>query len=885
MNYPVWVIPSVGGSLPIAVISILHVYVAHFAVGGGLFLVLSEIKGLRENSPQILEYTKRHAKFFLLLTMVFGGVTGVGIWFIIALVHPQATSALIHSFVFGWATEWVFFVGEIVALFVYFYTFGRMGKRNHLIVGWLYFVFAWLSLFVINGIVAFMLTPGAWIGSQDFWAGLFNPSFLPSLFFRTALAFMLAGLFGFLTAATLKEQRVRETMVRYCARWLAIPILLMPLFSFWYLNAIGGPSKALILKGSPEIVPFAKTFIWVLPLLFLGGLAMAVRMRPAIKRPLAFLLVLLGLAYMGSFEWIREAARRPYVISHHLYSNSVMVSQQEAINREGMLSRAKWVRHRDPSGKDALASGRELFNLQCLSCHSVGGILNDILPRTAKFGLFGMDAMLDGLGKINTYMPPFMGTLAERKALALYVVKGLHGRSQTRAAPPALPQLPLTIPDFNEAQSAYVLLAWSNLGMHCMSDNSRYFVASPPGNTLYAQLIKRGETPEIVTEGVAVTFRVEPGFERPSQQVDFWKHAKALLGRDLKPDTGLDGKGMAGNMDPDTDQGTFVAKRIPVVPYSATGAFNPYPLFTIEAKDKQTGKVLASTQCVAPVSTEMGCRNCHGGPWRKPGTAGLSNETARDILKVHDRMNRTRLLASADEGRPRMCQNCHGDPALGAKGKPSLLNLSAAIHGLHANYLTKRGAAACNSCHPSSAGSRTQCFRGIHARKGITCISCHGTLEDHALSLLKAEQQAGKPGAGRLMRHLRPRQVAGPDRIRPRTPWVNEPDCLSCHVGHQQPKAGASAFNKWTRSADELVRMRTGEAGIRCLACHGSTHALYPARNPYGKDRDNLQPLQYQKTPYPIGANKDCKVCHTIDMEEEMHHPNILRMFRNTRIK
>jgi hypothetical protein len=40
--------------------------------------------------------------------------------------------------------------------------------------------------------------------------------------------------------------------------------------------------------------------------------------------------------------------------------------------------------------------------------------------------------------------------------------------------------------------------------------------------------------------------------------------------------------------------------------------------------------------------------------------------------------------------------------------------------------------------------------------------------------------------------------------------------------------------------------------------------------------------MQYQKNPYPIGANKNCRVCHTVDMEDEMHHPNSLRMVRNT---
>ncbi|MEZ5072216.1 MAG: hypothetical protein R2751_14960 [Bacteroidales bacterium] len=87
-----------------------------------------------------MEYTRRHTWFFLLLTMIFGGISGVGIWFIIALVNPAATSSLIHTFVFGWAIEWVFFIEEIVALLIYHYRFGKMDERSHRILGWLYFI-------------------------------------------------------------------------------------------------------------------------------------------------------------------------------------------------------------------------------------------------------------------------------------------------------------------------------------------------------------------------------------------------------------------------------------------------------------------------------------------------------------------------------------------------------------------------------------------------------------------------------------------------------------------------------------------------------------------------------------------------------------------------
>jgi hypothetical protein len=59
---------------------------------------------------------------------------------------------------------------------------------------------------------------------------------------------------------------------------------------------------------------------------------------------------------------------------------------------------------------------------------------------------------------------------------------------------------------------------------------------------------------------------------------------------------------------------------------------------------------------------------------------------------------------------------------------------------------------------------------------------------------------------------------------------------------------------------------------LTCPACHGAAHALYPALNPYGRDRDNLQPLQYQKLARTLGAAKNCKVCHTVDMDDAAHH-------------
>ena len=195
MNYPVWDV-AFGAGLLIAIVAILHVFVSHFAVGGGLFLVLTERKARRKNDAALLGWLKAHTKFFVLVTVVFGAISGVGIWFTIGLISPTATSNLIHIYVWGWAIEWVFFFIEITAALLYLYGWDKLEPRLHMWYGWIYFIAAYLSLVIINGIITFMLTSGSWIENHQFWRGFFNPTYFPSLAFRTAIALALAGIYA-----------------------------------------------------------------------------------------------------------------------------------------------------------------------------------------------------------------------------------------------------------------------------------------------------------------------------------------------------------------------------------------------------------------------------------------------------------------------------------------------------------------------------------------------------------------------------------------------------------------------------------------------------------------------------------------------------------------
>ncbi len=878
MNYPIWQLDFAGGGLLIAVIATVHVYVSHFAVGGGLFLVLTEMMGIRKNDSGIIEYVHKHSRFFLLLSMVFGAVTGVAIWFTIALLSPAATSVLIHHFVFGFAAEWVFFLIEIVALFIYYYTFGRMNDRQHVQIGWIYFISAWMSLFIISGIIDFMLTPGQWIVDHDFWSGFFNPTFWPALFFRTCLALIFAGLFGLITSTAIAERELRRTMIRYCALWLLLPFVVLFPSTVWYRAALPPELFDMIFRTAPALQVFIKGFMFVSALIVFGGLLTIIGRPRAMMRPLAFVLLVIGLIYMGTFEFTREGGRRPYILRNYMYSTAILKKDLPEIQKNGILAAARWATEKKITATNHLKAGRELFTLLCLPCHSLGGPLNDIKPLIKKFSSDGMEAMLTGMGKLNGYMPPFAGNEKEKSALAEFLSREInkHPEKKTELA---LEETPVNIPPFDPEAAEYVLVAWSRMGMRMISDAGRYFSLMPPGTDLSAQLIKRGETPEIITEGVTLNYDIEPGFENPSDHVAFWETADVLFGTSLARNSGLSGNGLRGTMAVKPD-GAFAASQIPVVPYPDRGGFQPYPRITVNASN-QDGDIIATTTVVAPVSTEMGCKNCHGGPWRVDNRAGISDETALDILKTHDKISHTDLYQKARAGKPILCQDCHADSALPTKSDPNRLNLSAAIHGFHATCLSGKEADACAACHPSAPTGATRSLRGIHQTIGLDCTNCHGSMEDHTLSLLKAEQKNGKKRATILAGYLTPRAVDSIDEIHPRIPWHQQPDCLNCHIDFEEPDTD-SAFNSWTEGKEALYHNRKEESEqIFCAACHNSPHAIYPTENPYGQHRDNVQPMQYQNMPLPLGANRNCKMCHTVDMEDEMHHSNMLREFRN----
>ena len=238
MHYPFWYVPALTSPMLIAIIAVIHIFVAMYAVGGGIILAYETAWSYRNNHRELLDYLKSHTWFFILLTVVFGAITGVGIWWIIGLASPLATEELIHIFVFGWAIEYVMFILEIVSAFIFFYYWGRLAPKTHAAIGWIYASAAWISLVLITGITAFQLHPGSYLEHGGFWRAFLNPQFVPQTFARTGGSLLLASLYMYLHSAfTLRDKlELRMRVGRHVAKWsMAGAVLTIIGGALWFL--------------------------------------------------------------------------------------------------------------------------------------------------------------------------------------------------------------------------------------------------------------------------------------------------------------------------------------------------------------------------------------------------------------------------------------------------------------------------------------------------------------------------------------------------------------------------------------------------------------------------------------------------------------------------
>jgi mono/diheme cytochrome c family protein len=439
MDLPVFHLDVLNNRMLIALIAILHVLINHaMAVGGIPLVAYLERRGLLEPHRGWDGLALRILTVFFIVTTTLGALTGVGIWFSAGLVSPIAIGSLLRVFFWTWFTEWLVFVTEVALILFYYLTWKRWRgarKRAHVRLGFALAIASWLTMALIVSILSFMMDPGSWHGDRTLLSGMFNPLYLPQLAFRTPLAMVMAGAAALIItrATTRGDLALRVDATRVIGRWMLAWLPLTVAGGLWYAHAVPSGMKAqlpvaLVTQGLTRWAGQAQGVLLggaaVLALVALwAALAPAALRRWAVVVPAIVTIVLIS-----AFERVREFVRKPYAIAGYLYSNGLRPDDYPLLQRDGLLATATYARVREITPATEVDAGREVFTLACTRCHTVGGIngvrgaLDRMYPEQ-RWEASAIDSYLGVMHQARPFMPPFPGTLPERKALAVYLAR------------------------------------------------------------------------------------------------------------------------------------------------------------------------------------------------------------------------------------------------------------------------------------------------------------------------------------------------------------------------------------------------------------------------------------------------------------------------------
>jgi cytochrome bd ubiquinol oxidase subunit I len=396
--------------LVMATVAIFHVFLAQFAVGGGFLLCYFQWLAMTDRNPNARIFIHGYFKILVLISFVLGALTGVGIWFTSIQISAVTIGEMVFNFHWIWAAEWTFFCLEVVAGYCFYRYHDRLTDKACMVLLVLYTFAAWMSLFWINGILSWQLTPGDWVQTGSIVDGFFNPSFWPSLFFRCVVVNIIPDL----------DRDAQTSLINRSAH-LMIPMLLMPLLGVWFLFAMPEDSRQWVLGGSPAMMLFF--MISVGASVAIGGYAVVGlwMQRLYINGATGTLLILLAFGATAGGEFVREGSRKPYSIRQVVYSNGIRPQDVAELRKTGCVTDDPFpVTFEKTLPNDIVTTGAKVFRRQCAVCHTVEGS-NAVVHLTESWDIDQQRMNIAKLQQTKPFMPPFAGTPQELEALVQYV--------------------------------------------------------------------------------------------------------------------------------------------------------------------------------------------------------------------------------------------------------------------------------------------------------------------------------------------------------------------------------------------------------------------------------------------------------------------------------
>lgn len=448
MDFPMFHLDWLNDRFLIAAIGILHVFINHaLAVGFIPYITWLEQKGVLNSGKNLItdlewdELIYKKMKVAFIITTTIGAMTGVGIWFSVALVSPNSIGSLIRVFYGAWFTEWIVFVTEVILILIYYLTWKNSNnslkaKVRHIKFGWFLSFFSWVTMAIIVAILGFMMDPGNWNNKQTLINGFLNPIYLPQLLFRTPTAMLVAGVFGMLltTIFTKKGSQIRTDAVKYAGKWILLwtPLAIAGAVYYWNVMPSAMKDNLSTAVGTMEFAQYynlLKYFIIGAAFLSIILAFFAYKLPKKIKFAYVIIPCILIFGFLGIFERVREFIRKPYVIGKYMYSNLLREEDYPLYKRDGILPYMTYASVSEITEENKVIAGRDIFMNTCSRCHTANpkGINSIIYVFERMYG-FGkpldensMKAYIPNMHNGRTYMPPFPGNNKELDALVAYI--------------------------------------------------------------------------------------------------------------------------------------------------------------------------------------------------------------------------------------------------------------------------------------------------------------------------------------------------------------------------------------------------------------------------------------------------------------------------------
>lgn len=273
-----------GAKWSIGFLGIFHTAVGSLAIGFAFIVTVL----------QLIAYFRKDNRYDLLAKRVqlwhvciynIGTINAIGLVFALSGLYPQFWSQIFNQFFWTLIVEEaLFFMLATTLTLHYFFWDDLWGhKKLHIFMGALLTPMFFLQFFIINGMGAYMLTPGFAEGQASLWSGtagilgwdklaFYNPTFLMLTLHRTAANFAYAGFVVAGVCGTLlyraKRAKIKawyESGARFAFKVAFISFLTLPVIGFfyaWVLKYHGKEAYDNLMIGRGDVVAGGIDWWW-----------------------------------------------------------------------------------------------------------------------------------------------------------------------------------------------------------------------------------------------------------------------------------------------------------------------------------------------------------------------------------------------------------------------------------------------------------------------------------------------------------------------------------------------------------------------------------------------------------------------------------------------